>query len=29
MKIPRKNWMKDANKGGGEEQGSFLVLYIL
>ena len=29
MKIPRKNWIKDANKGGGEEQGSFLVLYIL
>ena len=29
MKIPRKNWIKDANKGGGEEQSSFFVLYIL
>ena len=29
MKISRKNWIKDANKGDGEEQSSFLVLYIV
>ena len=29
IKIPRKNWIKDANKVGGEEQSSVLVLYIL
>ena len=29
MKISRKNWIKDASKGDGEEQSPFLVLYIL